>query len=69
MNRRFFISLAILSFAACDSRPSFPPELTSFVALGDKPAFTGEPGKWDALIRERGWIVVENGVWKLYYTG
>src|SRR4051812_23143343 len=49
--------------------PLFPPELTRFAALQDKPVFTGEPGQWDAFIRERGWILREDGIWKLWYTG
>ena len=64
---RIGVLAAALAFTACNARPqpAFPPELTSFVALADKPVFTGEPGTWDAFIRERGWIVIEGGVWKL----
>src|SRR5262249_14025056 len=47
----------------------FPPELVKFVPHSDKPVFAAEPGKWDAKIRERGWILREDGVWKLWYTG
>jgi len=63
--------------AALGCRPAapapFPAELTQFTAMTDAPLFAGEPGKWDANIRERGWIVIDDGgagpLWKLYYTG
>jgi predicted GH43/DUF377 family glycosyl hydrolase len=47
----------------------FPPELVKFVPHCVNPVFTAAPGKWDARIRERGWILREGGVWKLWYTG
>ena len=47
----------------------FPPELVKFVQVGKEPVFTAEKGKWDAMIRERGWVLREGGVWKLWYTG
>lgn len=33
------------------------------------PVFTGRPGKWDDLIRERGWVMKDGNTWKLWYTG
>ncbi len=33
------------------------------------PLFTGRPGKWDQLIRERGWVMKDGDTWKLWYTG
>jgi hypothetical protein len=50
----------------------FPPELVKFVPYRKEPVFTaGKAGSWDALIRERGWIMKEGegDPWKLYYTG
>jgi len=47
----------------------FPPELVKFVQVGKGPVFTAEKGKWDGMIRERGWVLREGGVWKLWYTG
>lgn len=64
-----FALLACLLTTACNARSSFPQELTSFTPLAEAPIFTGAPGQWDAHIRERGWIVIDDGVWKLYYTG
>ena len=48
---------------------AFPPELVNFAPLQQQPVFAASPGKWDAHIRERGWIMIEDGVWKLWYTG
>ena len=43
-----------------DSR--FPPELVQFVSGQKSPVFTAGPkGAWDAKIRERGWIMREDG--------
>lgn len=33
------------------------------------PVFEGRPGQWDARIRERGWIMKDGDLWKLWYTG
>ena len=40
-----------------------------FQPINDQPVFVGDPGKWDAKIRERGWILKEGEVWRLWYTG
>ena len=50
--------------------PAFPPELTRFTQHDDAPVFgPGPPGAWDALIRERGWILQDAQGWRLWYTG
>lgn len=41
----------------------------SFQIVSDKPVFVAQPGAWDAKIRERGWIMQDGGLWKLWYTG
>ncbi len=40
-----------------------------FQPVTDQPVFSGDPGHWDARIRERGWILKEGEVWRLWYTG
>jgi predicted GH43/DUF377 family glycosyl hydrolase len=65
----FFAILAFVSAGLAQAPPTFPRELTSFTPLSAKPIFAGVPGQWDAMIRERGWIVIDKGTWKLYYTG
>jgi beta-1,2-mannobiose phosphorylase / 1,2-beta-oligomannan phosphorylase len=47
----------------------FPPELVKFVPYQDAPIFAAAKGQWDAKIRERGWILKEGDLWKLWYTG
>ena len=49
---------------------TFPPELVKFVPLREQPVFAGG-GKdaWDESIRERGWILRDGDVWKMWYTG
>jgi hypothetical protein len=48
----------------------FPPELVKFVQVGREPVFKAAPKPaWDAKIRERGWIMREDGLWKMWYTG
>ena len=50
--------------------PKFPPELVKFRPLKTKSVFGGAgKGKWDVRIRERGWIMREGGVYKMWYTG
>ena len=62
--------VAILSSAQEPKGPKFPRELVDFVPHSTKPVFTaGGEGQWDAKIRERGWILKEGDVYKLWYTG
>ncbi len=50
--------------------PEFPPELVDFVPLTKEAVFAGSGGDtWDRKIRERGYILRENGVYSLWYTG
>ncbi len=53
---------------AADAK-EFPPELVSFEPYAKNPVFTaGGEGKWDAKIRERGWILRDEAGWHLWYT-
>ena len=48
----------------------FPEELTQFSPYPNNPVFKGgSPRQWDEKIRERGWILKEDGVYHLWYTG
>lgn len=70
-------SLRLLALAAvfaggvaASAGEPFPPELTRFRAYGGNPVFAGAgPGRWDAKIRERGWILRDGDRWRLWYTG
>ncbi len=59
---------ALLAASATDI--IFPPELVAFTPAEHNPVFTSAgPGHWDEKIRERGWILFEDGVYHLWYTG
>jgi hypothetical protein len=48
----------------------FPDGLVKFVPYSNKPIFTGGgKGQWDERIRERGWILRDGGIYKMWYTG
>ncbi len=51
----------------------FPAELDAMLhllqPLAQQPVFQGEPGQWDAVLRERGWIMFDEGQFKMWYTG
>ncbi|MDD4107445.1 MAG: prolyl oligopeptidase family serine peptidase [Prolixibacteraceae bacterium] len=48
----------------------FPPEITDFIPYENNPVFSGtEQGTWDDMIRERGFILFDEGVYKMWYTG
>ncbi len=48
----------------------FPPELVKWVEYPGNPIFSGTGrNTWDRQIRERGWILIEDGTWRLWYTG
>ena len=49
---------------------SVPGELVEFVPYAQNPVFAAaDAGHWDDQIRERGWILREDGVYHLWYTG
>ena len=54
----------------CWAQVKFPSELTSFVPYGKGPVFTARgEGHWDVKIRERGWILREGDMYKMWFTG
>jgi beta-1,2-mannobiose phosphorylase / 1,2-beta-oligomannan phosphorylase len=74
------ILLLLLSVLSCKNRQKpnadkinneeFPSEIVNFVPYTSNPVFDGT-GKdtWDKQIRERGFILFEDGIYKLWYTG
>lgn len=49
---------------------SFPDALIHFVSYAQNPVFAGTGADtWDRKIRERGYILFENGVYRMWYTG
>lgn len=48
----------------------FPKEIVEWVPDARNPVFTGSGGdRWDQKIRERGYILIENGVYHLWFGG
>src|SRR5881275_999695 len=48
----------------------FPDELVHFVPYKNNPVFAGTGTEtWDNQIRERGWIMREDNIYHLWYTG
>lgn len=58
------------ALAAAEERDGFPAELVDWVPYPGNPLFSGTgTGTWDDRIRERGFILRERGLWRLWYTG
>lgn len=52
------------------AEPEFPKELTTFTPFAGNPVFSGTGADtWDQKIRERGYILHENGQYYMWYTG
>ncbi len=50
--------------------PDFPPELVEFGPVSEKPVLAGTgTNTRDRMMRERGWIMREDGQWHLLFTG
>jgi hypothetical protein len=76
-----FAALAVLSLTVALGGPApppqqgqppgekFPAELVRFTPSRKEAVFTAAEGKWDAKIRERGWVLRDGGTYKMWYTG
>ena len=69
------IGILMASVFACSNKKNtaeedFPSELVAFTPYENNPVFAGtDADTWDKKIRERGYILFEDGVYKLWYTG
>lgn len=67
------LALILIAFAVGSSARAedFPKDLVEWTSLPSSPVFqgTGNARGWDRKIRERGWILVVDGVYHLWYTG
>ncbi len=64
------LPVLLVALFAGTPEPPIAPELVEFAPFPGNPVF--EPGgleDWDAMIRERGWILREDSVYHLWYTG
>ncbi len=74
----FAVLIVFIIIGSCSSQNKknkespvlFPPELVDFVPYENNPVFTGTgEDTWDNKIRERGYILREDGLYKMWYTG
>ena len=82
MNNRFYVLLLMFCLlllscrqkqnrtAKSDSKAEFANEMVEFVPYEHNPLFSGtNTDTWDKHIRERGFILFEDGIYKMWYTG
>ena len=71
----YIILILIMSGIRCEDKQQieddlFPAELVKFTPYEGNPVFTpGCSDCWDKNIRERGWILYEDGMYHMWYTG
>ena len=54
----------------CLADELFPDELTKFEPITSNPVFAAQgDGHWDVKLRERGWIIREGDLWRMWFTG
>jgi beta-1,2-mannobiose phosphorylase / 1,2-beta-oligomannan phosphorylase len=72
--------VGMILLSSCRSNPGagsapsvsdqFPKELVEFVPYDHNPVFSGtDTDTWDQHIRERGYILFEDNIYKMWYTG
>jgi beta-1,2-mannobiose phosphorylase / 1,2-beta-oligomannan phosphorylase len=67
-----FASVSCKNKSTKDAAPGseFAPEMVEFEPYKSNPVFThGDSTAWDNMIRERGFILNEDSVYKMWYTG
>ncbi len=65
----FFVLACVLHVFAATAADDLKESLPHFQPVTTEPVFTGVPGQWDAKIRERGWIMKDGDLWRMWYTG
>ncbi len=64
------ISILLATLLTGAAELPFPAEIVNFTPYQSNPVFEpGGPDCWDTAIRERGWILQEDGTYHLWYTG
>ena len=61
--------IAMLLLTAAVVADDLPAELSVFRADAGNPVFASASGQWDTLIRERGWIMRDRDLYRMWYTG
>lgn len=69
VRRLTIVAIVLCVFTQVTQAQDLPSALAEFKPIAANPVFAGEPGQWDALIRERGWIMKDGDTYRLWYTG
>ena len=71
MLRKSLLLLVVLVAGSASTRAGdFPRDLVEWKPIPGNPVFQGEGGNaWDKMIRERGFVLFDNGQYHLWYTG
>lgn len=64
-----FQLICLLAFGNAIRADDPAKEISSFEPVSTEPIFVAAPGQWDTKIRERGWIMKEGDLWRMWYTG
>lgn len=65
-----FIAASLTACAGNIKNEDFPPEMVKFQPYSGNPVFKGTgTDTWDKNIRERGYILFEDNMYKMWYTG
>ena len=65
-----FVCLLVVVASSLRADEPYPRDLVNFTPYQTNPVFKGEgPGHWDERIRERGWILHEDGKYRMWFTG
>lgn len=69
--KNLFCILFVITFISCkNNEDEFAPEMVKFKPVNNNPVFThGDSAAWDEVIRERGFILNEDSVYKMWYNG
>lgn len=72
----FGLMMVLFVFANCGNQQAsdvnqwFPKEVVAFAPYSDRSLFSGtDTSTWDKHIRERGFILYDDGIYKMWYTG
>jgi predicted GH43/DUF377 family glycosyl hydrolase len=75
---RIIVVTLVILIISCNSKPTgtsaddieFAPEMVKFKPYKSNPVFThADTSAWDKNIRERGFILKEDSIYKMWYTG
>jgi sucrose-6-phosphate hydrolase SacC (GH32 family) len=62
--------IVLVSLTGLAVADDFPKDLVAWSPITANPVFQGAGGNaWDCKIRERGWILVDDGTYHLWYSG